>query len=84
MSVFEVDPDIRKARTLAADFYTDQAYFELSKEKIFELSWQPHLPSGAAESGRVLCTGHSCRSQLKRFAALHARHPAEVLAAGLA
>jgi len=51
---------------------------------IFELSWQPHLPSGAAESGRVLCTGHSCRSQLKRFAALHARHPAEVLAAGLA
>ncbi len=51
---------------------------------IFEMSWQPHLPPGAAESGRVLCTGHSCRSQLKRFAGLRAQHPAEVLAAALA
>jgi len=40
MSIFEIDPDIRKARTLASDFYTDAAYFELSKEKIFERSWQ--------------------------------------------
>lgn len=38
--VFEVDADIRKARTLASDFYTDPAFFELSKEKIFSRSWQ--------------------------------------------
>ncbi len=40
MSLFEIDPDIRKARTLASEFYTDPAYFELSKEKIFARTWQ--------------------------------------------
>src|SRR5258706_3209238 len=35
MSIFEIDPNIRKASTLASDFYTDERYFELSKEKIF-------------------------------------------------
>src|SRR5580765_282951 len=40
MAIFEIDPDIRKAKTLAFDFYTDAAYFELSKEKIFVHSWQ--------------------------------------------
>ncbi len=40
MSIFEIDPDIRRARTLGADFYTDPAYFEASKEKIFARSWQ--------------------------------------------
>ena len=40
MSIFEIDPDIRKAKTLASDFYTDPAFFELSKEKIFARSWQ--------------------------------------------
>ncbi len=37
---FHIDPDTRKARTLTADFYTDPAYFELSKERIFARSWQ--------------------------------------------
>ena len=40
MSIFEVDPDILKARTLASEFYTDDRWFELSKEKIFARSWQ--------------------------------------------
>ena len=40
MALFDIDPDIRKAKTLAADFYTDPAYFEESKEKIFARSWQ--------------------------------------------
>ena len=40
MSIFEIDPDIRRARTLASDFYTGPRYFELSKERIFERSWQ--------------------------------------------
>ena len=50
MPVFEIDPDIRKARTLVSDFYTDEHYFELSKEKIFARTWQlvagPELNSG--------------------------------------
>jgi choline monooxygenase len=40
MSIFEVDPDIRKAKTLSTDFYTDERYFELSKDKIFARTWQ--------------------------------------------
>lgn len=38
--MFEIDSDIRKARTLASDFYTDPEFFELSKEKIFARTWQ--------------------------------------------
>ncbi len=37
--MFEIDPDIRKARTLPSEFYTDPASFELSKVKIFEKAW---------------------------------------------
>ncbi len=40
MSIFEIDPDIRKAKTLSSDFYTDERYFEISKEKIFARTWQ--------------------------------------------
>src|SRR5215204_5191308 len=40
MSIFEVDPDIRRAKTLPSIFYTDERYFDLSKEKIFARSWQ--------------------------------------------
>ena len=37
--MFEVDADIRKAKTLASDFYTDPQFFEASKEKIFARTW---------------------------------------------
>lgn len=40
MSDFYIDPDIRKATTLPTEFYTKRAYFEQSKTKIFERSWQ--------------------------------------------
>ena len=40
MSIFNVDADIRRAKTLASDFYTDEAYFRASKELIFARSWQ--------------------------------------------
>ena len=39
MSIFEINPDIRQANTLSAEFYTDEKYFEASKEKIFARSW---------------------------------------------
>lgn len=41
---FFIDPNIRKARTLPSEFYTDEAYFELSKERIFARTW--HLAAG--------------------------------------
>ena len=39
MTTFTIDPDIRKAKTLASDFYTEPRYFELSKQKIFARTW---------------------------------------------
>src|SRR5687767_8438881 len=38
--IFNINPDICRAETLASDFYTDEKYFEQSKEKIFARSWQ--------------------------------------------
>ncbi|HKH59739.1 MAG TPA: aromatic ring-hydroxylating dioxygenase subunit alpha [Flavitalea sp.] len=40
MSVFNVDPDISRAKTLSTDFYIDPKYFAEAKEKIFSKSWQ--------------------------------------------
>ena len=40
MNPLSIDADIRKAHTLTSDFYTDPAWFELSKEKIFARTWQ--------------------------------------------
>jgi len=39
MPIVEIDPDIRKAKTLASEFYTDPHFFESSKETIFARSW---------------------------------------------
>ena len=38
--MFQIDADIRKAKTLPSEFYTDERFFELSKEKIFARTWQ--------------------------------------------
>jgi choline monooxygenase len=40
MASFHIDPDISKARTLAADFYNKTKYLEEAKEKIFSQCWQ--------------------------------------------
>jgi choline monooxygenase len=40
MTTFTIDPDIRRAKTLSSSFYTDERFFELSKEKIFARTWQ--------------------------------------------
>ena len=39
MSEFEIDADIRKAWTLPSRFYTENAYFDLSKKRIFARCW---------------------------------------------
>src|SRR5688500_47679 len=38
--MFQVDADIRKAKTLASDFYTEEEFFTASKEAISARSWQ--------------------------------------------
>ena len=50
MTMFEIDPDIRKAKTLPSNFYTDPRFFEESKEKIFARSWQFLCHEGEVES----------------------------------
>ena len=40
MAEFIIDPDIRSAKTLPSSFYTDERFFESSKEKIFARTWQ--------------------------------------------
>lgn len=40
MSMFFVDPEIARARTLHTRFYTDPACYETAKERIFAPSWQ--------------------------------------------
>jgi choline monooxygenase len=40
MSLFSIDPDIAKAKTLHTSFYTDPANFGAAKGKIFSPSWQ--------------------------------------------
>lgn len=40
MAIFDIDPDIRRAKTLSSEFYTDPRYFDICKEKIFLRSWQ--------------------------------------------
>jgi choline monooxygenase len=37
---FRIDPDISTAKTLHTDFYTDPAFFNESRERIFRKSWQ--------------------------------------------
>ena len=46
---------------------------------IFELSWERHLGGEETDRARTLATGHSCRSQVKRFAGFRPRHPMEAL-----
>lgn len=40
MSLFNIDPDISKAQTIATDFYTNPLHFEAAREKIFASCWQ--------------------------------------------
>jgi Fe-S oxidoreductase len=47
---------------------------------VFEMSWARALPQESEARARVLATGHSCRSQVKRFAGFVPLHPLEALA----
>ncbi len=40
LNIFEIDTDIRIAKTLSSEFYTDESFFVESQEKIFSKTWQ--------------------------------------------
>ena len=43
------------------------------------MSWAKRLPKEGPAQRQVLAAGHSCRSQVKRFAGFVPRHPMEAL-----
>jgi choline monooxygenase len=51
-ALFEIDPDISRARTLPASFYSDPAFYQLCKDRIFRRSW--HL---IAHAGNIKIPG---------------------------
>ncbi len=55
MSIFRIDENIARAKTLDTDFYTRPEYFEESKEKLFARSWQfaGSAPDDVKENGSV-------------------------------
>ncbi|MDX2051904.1 MAG: FAD-binding and (Fe-S)-binding domain-containing protein [Polyangiaceae bacterium] len=60
--------------------YGHEAEHVKESRGVFEMSWEPKLPKTAELQSQVLATGHSCRSQVKRFSGFVPRHPVEVLA----
>jgi len=50
---------------------------------VFDMSWGRRLPRSPADQAQILATGHSCRSQVKRFGGFRPNHPLEILAAKL-
>jgi choline monooxygenase len=40
METFDVNPDIKRARCLPVEFYKDESFFDISRNKIFERTWQ--------------------------------------------
>jgi FAD/FMN-containing dehydrogenase/Fe-S oxidoreductase len=65
---------------MAGTYGHEKSNLENSKG-LFELSWQHKITDLAPE--QILATGFSCRSQVKRFTELKARHPVEALLAVL-
>jgi FAD/FMN-containing dehydrogenase/Fe-S oxidoreductase len=53
-----------------------------TSELIYEMSWKKHIDE-TGNTGRLLATGYSCRSQVKRFGDSLLPHPAQALLAVL-
>jgi FAD/FMN-containing dehydrogenase/Fe-S oxidoreductase len=63
---------------MAGTYGHEKANLDNSKG-LFELSWQTKIEALASE--QILVTGFSCRSQVKRFSDLKARHPVAAILA---
>lgn len=58
--------------------YGHEAEHQDTSKKIYSQSWQPMLAQ-AVDTNRVLATGYSCRSQVKRLSQTRLQHPVEAL-----
>jgi len=63
-------------------FGHEAEHYEESKG-VFEMSWKKKLPTTQDGQRAVVATGHSCRSQVKRFGGFVPKHPAEILASAV-
>lgn len=59
--------------------YGHEARNQQTSKVIFQQSWGKHVAACTEESGELLATGYSCRSQVKRQSAQNLRHPLQVL-----
>ncbi|HWO09528.1 MAG TPA: FAD-linked oxidase C-terminal domain-containing protein, partial [Polyangiaceae bacterium] len=59
--------------------YGHEAEHYAESRGVFELSWGKQLGKDAGSREQVLAVGHSCRSQVKRFAGFVPQHPMEAL-----
>ncbi len=65
-----------------AGTYGHEAEHRALSDDIYRLSWHRHV--GAAEpASRLLATGYSCRSQVRRFGGVALQHPAQALLAAI-
>ncbi|MBR0687468.1 FAD-binding oxidoreductase [Bradyrhizobium manausense] len=65
-----------------AGTYGHEAEHRATSDQIYGMSWARHVAE-SAQSGRLLATGYSCRSQVKIMDGLRLLHPAEALLAWL-
>ena len=66
---------------MAGTFGHECQHYEDSR-KLYQMSWQQKIEG--QDAGKVLASGFSCRSQVKRFGGRHIAHPLEVLAGHIA
>lgn len=61
-----------------AGTYGHEAEHRTTSERIYAMSWAAHV-AASAQSGRLLATGYSCRSQVKIVDGRALPHPAQAL-----
>jgi Fe-S oxidoreductase len=74
----ELEPQTTGCCGMCGAYGHEAEHYEESRG-IFQMSWGKRLPKDGGARGAVLAAGHSCRSQVKRFAGFLPRHPAEAL-----
>lgn len=74
----ELEPQATGCCGMCGVYGHEAEHYEESRG-VFDMSWGKRMPKDAAAQRRVLAQGHSCRSQVKRFAGFVPRHPMEAL-----
>jgi Fe-S oxidoreductase len=74
----ELSPKVTGCCGMCGAFGHEAEHYEESRG-VFEMSWGKQLPKDPDAQRQVVAVGHSCRSQVKRFAGFVPRHPIEAL-----